>query len=228
VAVRRHNPMKRKTLIKPKSTKTPAKTLKKKAVMKDTGRVVRMPSQPPAKLPLGKDPRFSQVVESYESGLKALADRKYEKAKTLFEKVVAGPNRELADRARINLNICNQQLSRTTTTFKSPDEHYDYVVSLTNTGEYEAAREHLDKMAKQYPKADYVWYGLAVLDSLQGRGMDAMQHLEQAIKLNSANRIQARNDTDFQSLFDDPRFTELLYPEAGSDSVSARGEEEEE
>jgi tetratricopeptide (TPR) repeat protein len=191
--------------------------------MKDSGRVVRMPSQASAKPTLAQDPRFAQSVENYEGGLRALADRKYEKAKALFEKVAGGPAKELADRARVHLNICNQQLARTTATFKSPEEHYDYVVSLTNTGDYENARQHLEKMIKQYPKADYVWYGLAALDSLQGRGMEAMQHLEQAIKLNPAHRIQARNDNDFQSLFDDPRFTELLYPEAGAESFPAEG-----
>ena len=41
-----------------------------------------------------------------------------------------------------------------------------------------------------------------------------LQHLEQAIKLNPQNRIQARSDSDFSNMVDDPRFTELLYPEA--------------
>ena len=31
---------------------------------------------------------------------------------------------------------------------------------------------------------------------------------------NPRNRIQARSDSDFQDMADDPRFTELLYPEA--------------
>jgi hypothetical protein len=60
---------------------------------------------------------------------------------------------------------------------------------------------------------DYVWYGLAVLDCLTGRIEDALRNLQQAIKLNGANRFQARNDSDFTKMADDPRFTELLYPE---------------
>jgi hypothetical protein len=32
--------------------------------------------------------------------------------------------------------------------------------------------------------------------------------------MNPQNRIQARGDTDFNDMADDPRFTELLYPEA--------------
>jgi hypothetical protein len=37
--------------------------------------------------------------------------------------------------------------------------------------------------------------------------------LSRAIELNPKNRVQARVDNDFQNMVDDPRFTELLYPE---------------
>jgi hypothetical protein len=30
-------------------------------------------------------------------------------------------------------------------------------------------------------------------------------------------RFQARNDSDFQNLAEDPRFTELLYPDPGAE-----------
>jgi hypothetical protein len=41
--------------------------------------------------------------------------------------------------------------------------------------------------------------------------------LARAIELNPALRFQARNDTDFQNLSEDPRFTELLYPDPGAE-----------
>jgi hypothetical protein len=40
-----------------------------------------------------------------------------------------------------------------------------------------------------------------------------LKNLGEAIRLNPQNRFQARNDSDFQNMADDPRFTELLYPE---------------
>jgi predicted Zn-dependent protease len=131
--------------------------------------------------------------------------------------VVAGVNRELADRASVHLNACQQQLERGATQFKSPEEHYDFAVSLMNRGDYVNAREHLDKLSKQVPKADYVSYGLAALDCLTGHVEDSLRNLARAISLNSALRFQARNDSDFQNLSEDPRFTELLYPDPGSE-----------
>jgi tetratricopeptide (TPR) repeat protein len=212
--------MKKKTAAKHGANAANSK--KTSIVMTQSGRVVKMPNHPQQKPSLSQDPRLQQVVQNYEAGLKSLHERKFDKAKALFEKVIAGQSKEFAQRAAMHLNICNQNLNRAGTSFKSPEEHYDYAISLSNSGDYEGARTHLERLQKQYAAADYVWYGLAALDALQGKAMEAMKNLEQAIKLNPANRIQARNDTDFQGLFDDPRFTELLYPESTGDSSGGR------
>jgi len=177
-------------------------------------------SQQNAKPASAQTPAFSQAVQQYQDGLKALQERKFEKAKGLFQKVIASGVRELVDRANVYLNACNQHLETQATSFKSPEEHYDYAVSLMNIGDYVGAREHLERTLKQAPNADYLLYGMAVLNCLTGRAEDALHYLAQAIKANPSNRLQARNDSDFRNLADDPRFTELLYPETAEDSYS--------
>jgi tetratricopeptide (TPR) repeat protein len=164
-----------------------------------------------------EDPLYTQAVQNYEAGLRAMQEHKYDKAKGHLQKVLTGPSRELADRASVHLSACNQQMERAVTQFKNTEEHYDYAVSLINLGDYVSAREHLDKLTKQAPKADYVAYGLAALDCLTGRVEDSLRHLQEAIGFNPALRFQARNDSDFHNLAEDPRFTELLYPDPGAD-----------
>jgi tetratricopeptide (TPR) repeat protein len=166
---------------------------------------------------VGDDPRFAQAVQNYEAGLRAMQERKFDKAKSHLQKVIASQSKELADRATVYLNACNQQLERGATKFNTPEEHYDYAVSLMNRGDYVGAREHLDTLAEQVPKADYVIYGLAALNCLTGHGEEALRNLDQAIRLNPGLRFQARNDSDFQNLVEDPRFTELLYPDPGAE-----------
>jgi tetratricopeptide (TPR) repeat protein len=173
---------------------------------------------------LADDPRVSQALQSYEAGLRALQEHKYEKAKPLLQKVVAGPSKELADRATVHLNTCNQHLERSTANqFKNVEEHFDYAVSLMNLADYITAREHLEKLLKQAPKTDYVIYGLAALDCLTGHVEDSLKHLEEALRLNASLRFQARNDSDFQNLAEDPRFTELLYPDPAAETASSEG-----
>jgi tetratricopeptide (TPR) repeat protein len=176
-----------------------------------------MAQKPTAKHTLVSDPQLAQLLQSYENGLRAMQEHKYDKAKTLLQKVVAGNNRELADRAAVHMNACNQQMERGATQFKTAEEHYDFVVSLINIGDYVSAREHLEKLTKQVPKADYVAYGLAALDCLTGHVEDSLKNLARAVSLNPTLRFQARNDSDFQNLSEDPRFTELLYPDPGGD-----------
>ena len=169
---------------------------------------------------LTDDPRFTQAVQNYEAGLKALQTHRYDRAKAYLEKVVAGPSPELADRASVHLNTCNQQMSRVVTTFKTPEEQFDYAVSLMNMGDYVSARENFEALTKNVPKLDFVWYGMATLNCLTGHFPEAISSLQQAIRLNPANRYQARNDGDFKNLADDPRFTELLYPDTSAGTPS--------
>jgi len=166
------------------------------------------------------DPRFAQAVQNYEVGLKALQAHKYERAKGFFEKVAAGPSPELADRAVVHLATCNQQLTRgPSSSFKTPEEQFDYAVSLMNMGDYAGARDNLEMLSKKSPKLDFVWYGLAVLNCLAAHFPEALRSLNEAIRLNPANRFQARNDADFKNLADDPRFTELLYPDISGEAA---------
>lgn len=190
-----------------------AKPNKKKAIRRTTTMTAKKLPAPQPKPTFKQDPGFAQAVQNYEAGLKAMQEHKFEKAKPLLEKIIASGPKELADRARVHLSTCNQQLANSSTTFKSQDEHFDYAVSLMNSGQYEQARSHMEKILKQNAKADFALMGLALLDCLTGQVESSLKNLGEAIRLNPQNRFQARNDSDFQNMADDPRFTELLYPE---------------
>ena len=207
--------MKKKPPVKGKSLSS--NTQKKGTLTAKLGRILQMKPQAQPRPLLSEDPNFAHAVQNYESGLRALQERKFERAKALFQKVTTSGSRELTDRAAVHLSTCNQHLDRTNNSFKTPEEHYDYAVSLMNLGDYIAAREHLEKLVKQVPKAEYVHYGLAALACLTGKYEDSLRHLDEAIRLKASLRFQARNDSDFQNLFEDPRFTELLYPEINTE-----------
>ncbi len=165
-----------------------------------------------------EDPRHTQAVQSYESGLRALQEHKFEKAKGHLQKVLSGPNKSLVDRAQVHILTCDKNLKEPSLQFKTPEEHYDYAVSLINVGDYVTAREHLDKLLRQNPKAEFVLYGLAALHCLTGHVEESLKTLNEAIEVKPGLRFQARNDTDFQNLAEDPRVTELLYPDPAAES----------
>jgi tetratricopeptide (TPR) repeat protein len=167
-----------------------------------------------------EDTSQAQAIQAYQEGLRGLQERKFEKARTQFQKALKMGTRELAERARVHLNTCELHLHKAQTQFQTPEEHYDYAISLINLGDYVSAREHLEGILKQAPQADYAWYGVAVLDCLTSRFENSLKALQEAIRLNPGNRFQARNDSDFKNLADDPRFTELLYPESSAEMAT--------
>lgn len=160
------------------------------------------------------DPRVQAQMKTYEEAMALFHQQKFQRAKQELDKVLLGPSKELADRARTHVRIAEQRMKPSAEQNpKSPEEHYQRGVAMMNLGRWDEARESLEKARKLAPKADHIHYALAALDCLTGEADSAMANLKIAIDLRPANRYHARNDEDFAFLQEDPRFTEMLYPE---------------
>ena len=164
-------------------------------------------------VPASQDDARTHAIALYESALHLMQTGKYEAAHAAFNKLLAENPPELGDRIRMYINACLLQVSKGKTEFLSHEERYDYAISLLNDGQYEDARQEFKAILAANQTADYAFYGLAVLASMTGDSHTCLEHLTEAIRLNHKNRIQARSDSDFQDMADDPRFTDLLYPE---------------
>ncbi|HTC40642.1 MAG TPA: tetratricopeptide repeat protein [Candidatus Acidoferrales bacterium] len=160
------------------------------------------------------DPLVQAQMKVYEEAMGLFHQQKFQRAKQELERVIAGPSKELADRARTHLRITEQRMKPSADQNpRGSEDHYQRGVAMMNLGRWDEARESLEKARKLSPKADHIHYALAALDCLTGEADSALANLKIAIELRSANRYHARNDEDFNFLQEDPRFTELLYPE---------------
>ena len=163
--------------------------------------------------PTAQDANRAQLIANYEAALMLMQQGKFDKAHQAFDKMLLAEPGEMADRIRMYINACILQIAKGKTSFASHEEQYDYAISLLNNGHYEDARQEFKAILSANPSADYAFYGLAVLASMTGDSHECLEHLTEAIRQNPRNRIQARADSDFQDMADDPRFTDLLYPE---------------
>jgi len=160
------------------------------------------------------DPRVQAQLKVYDEALSLFHQQKFAKSKQELEKVLEGPSKELADRARMHLKIAEQRMKPShEQNPKTADEHYQRGVAMMNIGRWDDARESLDRARKTAPKADYIHYALAALDCLTGEAAFVLLNLTVAIDTRPENRYHDRNDEDFAFLQEDPRFTEMLYPE---------------
>lgn len=157
-----------------------------------------------------------EALGIYSAALEAMQSGHFDKALHGFSSIDGNAPLEIRERARMYSHACDRQLQQREAklSFASSDEQYDYAIACMNNGDYEEAREHLESIIAQDSTADFAHYGLGMLHSMTGQAEDCLQHLGRAIELNPHNRILARSDMDFRQMTDDPRFTELLYPEA--------------
>jgi tetratricopeptide (TPR) repeat protein len=153
------------------------------------------------------------ALREYQTGLQWMHEGKYDKARQVFEKLSQDAPVEILERARMYLAACQRRGQQSGPSFDSPEEQHDYAISLLNAGFYEEARDQFWGILITNPGADYAYYGLAILESMTGLADSCLKHLAKAIELSPRNRIQARKDSDFKAMADDPRFTQLLYPE---------------
>ncbi|MGI4829590.1 MAG: tetratricopeptide repeat protein [Janthinobacterium lividum] len=179
-----------------------------------TGKLHRMPRTLAGIPSPVEDSGRKNLLELYEKAIRLMGTGKYSDAHTAFQQLLQGAPQDLADRIRMYIAACVAQIDKGTTEFRSHEERYDYAISLLNHGHYEDAREHFQQILLDKTDCDYAFYGLALLSSMTNSSHECLQHLAEAIRLNPQYRIQARADSDFTNMNEDPSFTELLYPEA--------------
>jgi len=149
------------------------------------------------------------TLKSFGTAVRYFQKKDFEKAAALFEKVAAGPFRDVADRARVHLRYCERR-RRHEKRPKTAEGYYTRGVAALNRRDFDQALDCLNKSNKMTPNQEYVHYALAAAYGLRGEPDSAFNHLEAAIKLRPQNRVQARHDEDFQPLESDPRFARLL------------------
>ncbi|MBI4463978.1 MAG: hypothetical protein HY647_04675 [Acidobacteria bacterium] len=168
---------------------------------------------PVTRKPTPEEIIYQKTLAQFENGVKFFNKNEFQKARVVFERLSSDPATDLAERARVYMRICEQRLSHSTLPMRSAEDFYNYGVRMANEGNLEGAEKALDRALKLAPKADHVLYALASTHALRENVEGVLEYLEKAIQLNVRNRYLAQNDPDFSKLMEDPRFTELIYPE---------------
>jgi quercetin dioxygenase-like cupin family protein len=89
-------------------------------------------------------------------------------------------------------------------------EVWSQLQPLFQAGEYEQVADRGSELLKDHPEYSGVFYNVACAEALAGRGDDAIAHLRQAIERSEQFRELARDDSDFDSLRNEPAFKELV------------------
>jgi len=155
----------------------------------------------------------AKQLNSFESAMRFFHARKLQEAREQFEIAAGGPERDVAQRAKLHIAMCDRRLLQPTVKLQSVEDYYNYGVALINARNILEARRHHEQAMQMAPGADHIHFALALAQALSGDTANAYENLKRAIELEPRNRIMARQDPDFAPLANQPPFDVLLYPE---------------
>jgi len=156
-----------------------------------------------------------QAIKDYDQALALLRQKDYPAAADAFERVIKTypDEKEMADRCRIYLSVCERERSEKVLPLKKAEDYYYQGIVESNRQQYDEALKHLDKALKMNPGDDRFLYAIAATQALKGEREQALSLLKEAIETNPENRIHAQTDPDFDLLSDDDAFIDLVSAE---------------
>ena len=92
----------------------------------------------------------------------------------------------------------------------APFEALAELFPLYNAKDYEGSERVIEEMLAEYPGNALALYNLACVQSLQGKGEDAIVSLREAVDAWPKFKENAAADEDFAAIKDDPRFAALV------------------
>jgi tetratricopeptide (TPR) repeat protein len=167
---------------------------------------------------------YIEAVALYERGLEAVQRHDYRGAIDLLEAVLRQypEERELHERVRLYLNICQRQAAPREAAPQTVEERLYASTLAINGGRYDEAISHLRLVRDEDPDNDHALYMLAVAHAQRGEHAEAIVHLERSIALNPENRALARRDPDLEALRQDESVRATLDTAAPSGTAAPR------
>jgi len=222
---------------KKESTKKPLKGIRQKALSKTHGATAKrlwhksresgagmemeseavskgipsMPEAPPPRL-LRDTKGTAAALALLEKAIKLIHQKDFKKAHAeLSNLMTAHPEeKEILARARSYMQICDREQSTSSTAPITNDQLYALGVLEHNRGDYRTAISHFSQAIQKHHNADYIYYSMAASMAAIGDAEAATRNLRKAIELNEDNRIYAKNDPDFSSLYSLKEFADLV------------------
>jgi Tfp pilus assembly protein PilF len=160
----------------------------------------------------------------YERGLQALQRRDFATAADTLRAVIDRypDERELLERARLYLKVCERELTPREPTPRTSEERVYAATVALNSGDEVAALQHLQGALAENRRSDHAHYMMSVVRARRGETDAALEHLRQAITLNPDNRSLARQDPDLDALRALEGFRAALEPPAPAPAAAPR------
>ena len=159
--------------------------------------------------------RSLRAIRLYEDGIKGVQSRKFASAQKAYQKLVDDypEERELGERARLYVAVCDRELNPAVAEVQTAEDRLYAATIALNSESIDEALQHLKTVERDEPENPRALYMLAVAYALANNADQAVAYLERSIELEPDNRILARQEPDFERLYEDARFEDLTAAE---------------
>ena len=162
---------------------------------------------PEAKEKLKKD-LYEKMLDAYGQAIKAFRKGDCAKAEELFKALLEKyyTEKELVDRAKIYLSICENREKKETTPLKTFEDYYEYAGYKNNQGDLDQAIKLLEKAKAKNPKEGKVAYLMALTYCQMGEPIKCLENLKDAVQKDKFFGILAQNESGFEPLWENKKF----------------------
>jgi tetratricopeptide (TPR) repeat protein len=151
---------------------------------------------------------YEKALSAYTQAVKTFRKGDCAKAKEYFEAIVENypSEKEMVDRTKIYLAICENRQKKETVPLKTFDDYFLNAVYKLNQEEFAEAIKLLEKARAKEPKEAKAVY-LMALAYCQMEDMEkCLERLKEAVHLDKFFGILARNELNFEPLWEDKKF----------------------
>lgn len=155
-----------------------------------------------------KKDEYQKTLAAYNLVMKDFHKKHYEKASqsimAFLEK--CSSEKELVDRARIYLKICENQLKKAPEALKTFDDYYESSIIKINENEPDEALKLLEKAQKMKPEEGKIFFLMADALCLMEKEDECLGNLRKAIQIDESFAVLAQNEPDFEPLWNNKKF----------------------
>ncbi|MBN2245126.1 MAG: tetratricopeptide repeat protein [Candidatus Aminicenantes bacterium] len=151
---------------------------------------------------------YEKALNIYMQAIKSVQKGDYQKASEQLKSFMNkySEEKELCARADIYLKICEGRLENTIDQPKDFEDYFQHAVYQLNSGNLEQALELAKNAEQKEPKQGKIHYLIASIYLKMDKLEEALESLKSAVQLDKYFKIIARNETDFEKLWQDKKF----------------------
>jgi len=158
-------------------------------------------------------------IERYEEALKLFSEKKVEEARDRFLEILKDESISMPvrDRSRIYYLRCESLLNPVDYKPETFEDFIDFAVYYLNLDELDLSLKYIKEAEKIKSESDLIYYLYAILKAKEKDFKESVSFLERAISLNEKNKIFAKNDPDFEVMYEYKPFLDLVEDEEEED-----------